>query len=101
MWLLPSTACKLDHASRLSGTNLPPRCLIPKTTARRKCRWTQVAENATVACHFEQTDALHARAKPVALRVRAHKRFLTRVKSFDIRNRIYKSAWKETRCGAG
>jgi hypothetical protein len=55
-----------------------------------------VAENPTVAGNFEQIAALH-----IALRVLAGKRFLTRVKSFDIRNRIYTSAWKETRCSAG
>jgi hypothetical protein len=85
----------------LFGTNLPPRFLIPKTTAQRKCRWTQVTENATVACNVEQIDALHARAKPVALRVLSRKRFMTRVKSFDIRNRIYTSPGNETRCGTG
>jgi hypothetical protein len=69
--------------------------------ARLKCRGTQGAENATVAGNFEQIDALHIVAPSVALRVLAGKRTLTMIKSFDIRNRMYKSEWKETRCGAG
>jgi hypothetical protein len=100
MRLLPSTAWKLD-----------PLCLPAKTAstlvdwtpaaARLKCRGTQGAQNATVAGNGEQIEALHIVASPVALRVLAGKRFLTRVKSFDIRTRIYTSAWNETRCGAG
>jgi len=58
MRFLPSTAWKLD-----------PSCLPEKTAStlvdwtpaagRLKGRWTQVAENATVACTCEQIDALH------------------------------------------
>jgi hypothetical protein len=54
-----------------------------------------------LACHFEQIDALYIVTEPVALRVLVCLRFLTRVKSFDIRNRMYTSEWKETSCGAG
>ncbi len=60
-----------------------------------------MAQTPTVAGHVEQIDALHIVASPVALRVLAGKRFLTMVKSFDIRNRMYTSPWNETRCGAG
>jgi hypothetical protein len=73
----------------------------PKDHCVLPCRWTQVAQNPTVACHFEQIDALYIVASPVALRVLVCLRFLTRVKSFNIRTRIYTSEWKETRCGAG
>jgi hypothetical protein len=38
---------------------------------------------------------------PLALRVLVCLRFMAMVKSFGIRNRIYKSAWNETRYGAG
>jgi hypothetical protein len=60
-----------------------------------------VAQNPTVAGHVEPIVALHIVASPVALRVLVCLRFLTMVKSFNIGNRIYTSAWKETRCGAG
>jgi hypothetical protein len=51
-----------------------------------------VAKNPPVAGKCEQIDALHIVASPVARRVLAGKRFLTRVESFNIRNRIYTSA---------
>ena len=90
MRLLPSIAGKLD-----------PSCLPDKTASalvdwtpaavRRKGRGTQVAENPPVADNFEQIDALHIAASSVTLRVLVCLRFMTRVKSFDIRNRIYTS----------
>ena len=43
-----------------------------------------MAENATVAGHVEQIEALHIVEEPIALRVLAGKRFLTMVKSFNI-----------------
>jgi hypothetical protein len=90
---------------------LDPSCLPAKTAstlfdwtpaaAWLKGRGTQVAENLTVAGNGEQIEALHFVASPVALGVLTGKRFLTMGKSFDIRTRIYTSAWNETRCGAG
>jgi hypothetical protein len=93
------------------GEGVAPSCLPEKTASTRgtthdrlcvlPCRWTQVAENPTVAGHVEPIEARPFVASPVALRVLVCLRFLTMVKSFNICNRIYTSAWNETRCGAG
>src|SRR5512135_2617790 len=49
---------------RLFGTHLPPRLLIPKISAWLKGRWTQMAENPTVARKCEPIDAPHTRRGP-------------------------------------
>jgi hypothetical protein len=81
-------------------TRRPLRAVRPTITAVwRSGRGTQVAEDATVARTCEPIEALPTCARSLALRVLGGPRQWSSLSPLS--SRIYKSAWKETRCGAG